>query len=215
MPLLPAFEARLNLKNDRLCLDFANTVSNHASAEPGEYFKTYADLLAWAERAGLLPAPAVERLRALAERHPAAAEAVRAQAVELREAIYRLLLAHADAHAHAHTPPPGDLAQLNTALRTALAQARLAPTEAGYALDWDLADSDALDALLWPVAYSAADLLASPEQLARVGQCQDDRGCGWLFLDLTKNHSRRWCAMDDCGNRAKAKRHYERKKSAV
>jgi predicted RNA-binding Zn ribbon-like protein len=68
---------------------------------------------------------------------------------------------------------------------------------------------------VWPVAYSAADLLATPDQLARVGQCQDDRGCGWLFLDLTKNHSRRWCAMDDCGNRAKAKRHYERKKSAV
>ncbi len=211
MPLLPAFEDRLTLKNDCLCLDFANTVSNHASAEPGEYLQVYADLLAWAARAALLPAPAVERLCTLAERHPAAAQAARAQAVELREAIYRLLYAHA----HGHAPQPSDLALLNTALRVALAQARLVATEAGYALDWDLATSDALDSVLWPVAYSAADLLATPEQLARVGQCQDDRGCGWLFLDLTKNHSRRWCAMDDCGNRAKAKRHYDRKKSAV
>jgi predicted RNA-binding Zn ribbon-like protein len=211
MPLLPTFEAALALRDDRLCLDFCNTVSNHASAEPGEYLQTYADLLAWAERVKLLPGEAAERLRAAAERHPAAAEAVRRQAVELREAIYRLLLAHV----HAHAPDPADLAVLNEALGQASAQARLRPAAEGYALDWDLAASGALEGPLWPVAYSAADLLATPDQLARVGQCQDDRGCGWLFLDLTKNHSRRWCAMDDCGNRAKAKRHYERKKSAV
>ena len=211
MPLLPSFEAVLTLRHDRLCLDFCNTAGNHASAEPSEYLKTYADLVAWAERVALLPAPAAARLRALAEQHPAAAEAVLGQAVELREAIYRLLLAHA----HAGPPPPADLAALNTALTQALAHAHLTPAGAGYALSWDLETSAALEGLLWPVAYSAADLLATPEQLARVGQCQDDRGCGWVFLDLTKNHSRRWCAMEDCGNRAKAKRHYERKKSAV
>ncbi len=211
MPLLPTFEAALTLRHDRLCLDFCNTVSNHASADPGEYLQAYADLLAWAERVALLPTPAAARLRALAEQQPAAADAVLRQAVELREAVYRLLLAHA----HEGTPPPADLAALNLALTQALARARLIPVEAGYALSWDLGASEALDGLLWPVAYSAADLLATPDQLARVGECQDDRGCGWLFLDLTKNHSRRWCAMDDCGNRAKAKRHYERKKSAV
>jgi predicted RNA-binding Zn ribbon-like protein len=188
-----------------------NTVSNHANSEVGEYLLTYADLLAWAAGVGLLSGPALDRLRANAERHPAAAEAVRQRAVELREAIYRLLLAHA----HGGVPAPADLAVLNAALTPALAQARLVPAANGYALDWDLAAGDALDGLLWPVAYSAADLLATPDQLARVGQCQDDRGCGWLFLDLTKNHSRRWCAMGDCGNRAKAKRHYERKKSTV
>ncbi len=211
MPLLPTFEAALSLRHDRLCLDFCNTAGNHASAEPNESLQTYADLLAWAERRGLLSAPALARLRALAEQQPAAAEAARGQAVELREAVYRLLLAHA----HAGAPLPADLAALNTALTQALAHAHLTPADGGYALSWDLAESDALEGLLWPVAYSAADLLATPEQLARVGQCQDDRGCGWVFLDLTKNHSRRWCAMDDCGNRAKAKRHYERKKSAV
>jgi predicted RNA-binding Zn ribbon-like protein len=211
MPLLPTFEAALTLTNDRLCLDFCNTVSNHASAEPIDHFQTYADLLAWAEGKALLPPPSAARLRAVAEQQPAAAEAVRGQAVELREAIYRLLLAHA----HAHTVDPADLLTLNTALSRALAHAQLTPAAEGYALSWNLSDNDALDGLLWPVAYSAADLLATPDQLARVGQCQDDRGCGWLFLDLTKNHSRRWCAMDDCGNRAKAKRHYERKKSTV
>lgn len=211
MPLLPTFEASLTLRHDRLCLDFCNTVSNHAGPEPGEHLPTYADLLAWAESKALLPASAAERLFTLAAQHPAAAEAAHAQAVELREAVYRLLLAHA----HGTVPPPADLAVLNRYLGQALARATLTPTADGYALTWDLAAGDALESLLWPIAYSAADLLTTPDQLARVGQCQDDRGCGWVFLDLTKNHSRRWCAMDDCGNRAKAKRHYERKKSTV
>jgi predicted RNA-binding Zn ribbon-like protein len=211
MPLLPTFERNLNLRHDRLALDFTNTVGNHASAEPSEGLNTYTDLAHWAEYLGLLPAPAAERLRALAERQPAAAEAVRAQAVELREAIYRLLLAHR----RGEGVEPDDLLRLNHHLSDALAHAQLTPDGEGYALRWDLSDSTALESPLWPVAYSAADLLATPDQLGRVGQCQDDRGCGWLFLDLTKNHSRRWCAMDDCGNRAKAKRHYERKKSAV
>ena len=72
MSLLPSFEAALNLTNDRLCLDFANTVGNHASAEPREHLETYADLLAWAERKGLLPPAAALRLLAAAERDPAA-----------------------------------------------------------------------------------------------------------------------------------------------
>ena len=62
---------------------------------------------------------------------------------------------------------------------------------------------------LWPVLWSAADLLTS-DRLARVRSCGDPR-CGWLFLDTSRNRSRRWCDMADCGNRAKARRHYARR----
>jgi len=65
--------------------------------------------------------------------------------------------------------------------------------------------------MLWPILRSGADLLAS-EDRERVGQCADDRGCGWLFFDASRNRSRRWCNMEDCGNRAKAKRHYARER---
>jgi predicted RNA-binding Zn ribbon-like protein len=70
--------------------------------------------------------------------------------------------------------------------------------------------------MLWPILRSAAEVLTS-EKRTRLGQCADDRGCGWLFLDTSKNRSRRWCDMEDCGNRAKARRHYlrERGRSAV
>ena len=74
-------------------------------------------------------------------------------------------------------------------------------------------DEAALDRMLWPVVGSAADLLTS-EDLDRVGECQGD-GCGWLFIDMSRNHSRRWCDMGDCGNRAKARRHYRRKKASL
>ena len=66
-----------------------------------------------------------------------------------------------------------------------------------------------LESVLWPVAKSAADLLVS-HKLERVSTCQGET-CGWLFLDMSKNHSRRWCSMSDCGNTAKARRHYHRK----
>ena len=66
-----------------------------------------------------------------------------------------------------------------------------------------------MDLFLDPIIKSAADLLVSPE-LKRVKQCADD-ACGWLFMDKSRNNSRRWCSMKDCGNRAKAHRHYLRK----
>jgi predicted RNA-binding Zn ribbon-like protein len=65
---------------------------------------------------------------------------------------------------------------------------------------------------MWPVVHSAAELLTSPH-LDRVRQCADDRGCGFLFFDTSRNGSRRWCSMESCGNRAKARRHYQRTKA--
>lgn len=63
---------------------------------------------------------------------------------------------------------------------------------------------------MWPIAWSITELLLS-DKLSRVGQCAAEN-CGWLFLDTTRNHSRRWCEMEHCGNRAKAKRHYRRRR---
>jgi predicted RNA-binding Zn ribbon-like protein len=201
------FEAALKLETERLCLDFTNTVNWHASQQPVEELPAYTDLVAWAHKVGLLTEPEAQRLNRLAARHPADARAVLERAHALREAVYRLL----SALAHAQAAAPADLDLINTELPIALAHARLAPSAAGYVLHWP-APADALDRLLWPVTYSAADLLTQPELLSRVGECADDRGCGYLFLDMTKNRSRRWCDMKDCGNRAKARRHYERQK---
>ena len=62
----------------------------------------------------------------------------------------------------------------------------------------------------WPIARSAADLLAS-DQLAYVRACSS-KVCEWFFLDTSKNHHRRWCDMTRCGNRAKVAAHRKRLK---
>ncbi len=194
----------LQLKTGQLCLDFANTADWHASDQPEEELTSYPALLAWARGVHLLGARAARLMARAAARRPEAAARALASAVALREAIYRLFAAHA----HGEAPQPADLATLNRALARALAHAHLVPARGRYAWDW-AGDAVALDAMLWPVARSAADLLTSGD-LERVGQCADDRGCGWLFFDTSKNRTRRWCDMRDCGNRAKARRHYAR-----
>jgi predicted RNA-binding Zn ribbon-like protein len=100
-------------------------------------------------------------------------------------------------------PDATDLAVLNRELGRARAHERLTSGMRGIAWTWNAGGRD-LDRILWPTVRSAADLLTSDE-LKRLRQC-DGEDCRWLFLDTSKNRSRRWCEMADCGNRAKVRR---------
>ncbi len=97
---------------------------------------------------------------------------------------------------------------LQAELTLALPHLRVTWSPAGFAREWERG-SPALDQVLWPVSWSAAELLTHGP-LDRIRECPGQGNCGWLFLDLTKNASRRWCDMRVCGNRAKARRHYTR-----
>jgi predicted RNA-binding Zn ribbon-like protein len=187
-----------------LCLDFANTVDWHASPDPQDRLTGYSDLLAWGQAGGELSAARVNALEQLSRQGPEGTQAAFKKAVRLREAIYRIFSSLA-ADNRASTK---DLAILNEVLGESLAHLRIIPSSNGFAWEWD-DESTAMDQILWPVARSAAELLTS-ETLDRVRQCADDRGCGYLFVDMSRNRSRRWCSMESCGNRAKARRHYRR-----
>jgi len=190
-----------------VCLDFANTVGGLRGHEAHDYLATYADLVRWGRREGVLTAEEADRLAREAATRPEEAGATLARAVALREAVYRLFAAiprRAD-------PAPEDLAALNAELGPALGHAFIARTPGGFAWRW-ATGGRALDPMLWRVARSAADLLLSPA-LGAVRQCASDT-CGWLFIDATKNRSRRWCDMRGCGNRAKARRHRARQRTA-
>ncbi len=198
--------AALSLVGGRLCLDFANTVGSHAGELPNEHLRGYRDLVAWSRHAGILTDADERRLLAAAEGRPDEAGVVLERAVSLREAIYRIF----SAVAAGRVPAEADLETLNVALARALAHARIVSAAAGFAWAWR-DEHGALDRMLWPVARSAADLLTVGE-LDRVRECANDP-CGWLFLDLSRNRSRRWCDMQDCGNRIKARRHYQRRRA--
>ena len=197
-----------DLEAGELCLDFANTLEWHASEHPVERLNDFADLIAWGEATGILPADRAERLRHLAERRPENAAAAFDRAIILREAVYRIF-SNLSVEGRANSD---DLAILNETLSQSSSRQRVIPSSNGFTWDWT-DNSDALDQVLWPVARSAAELLTS-NRLDRVQRCADDRGCGYLFIDMSRNRSRRWCSMESCGNRAKARRHYERQKEA-
>ncbi|HXA04371.1 MAG TPA: ABATE domain-containing protein [Bryobacteraceae bacterium] len=182
-----------------LCLDFANTLSWRTSEKPEEKLLSYTALVQWGRRAGIV---SVGEARAMIKAgEPSKGMLLRA--ILLRESIYRIFAARA-AERRAR---PSDLAILNETVREALGHLRLVAESKGFAWRW-LADIHAASRILWAVARSAAELLTSTH-LGTVRVCAG-AGCGWLFLDLSRNRSRRWCAMSDCGNREKARRHYQR-----
>jgi predicted RNA-binding Zn ribbon-like protein len=195
-------EESLNLNDDWLCLDFANTVDWHASDKPTENLNTYLDLLNWSLEKGLISDLEAKSLHKQAALHSDQAQAKHEQAIELREAIYNIF----SDGINGNVARPADLDILNGWLTAGASHLKLNSVEKGFTWSWS-DDETSLEQMLWWVALSAARLLAS-ENLALVGKCADDRGCGWLFFDTSRNHSRRWCAMKDCGNRAKSRRHY-------
>lgn len=187
-----------------LCLDFANTVDWRASDHPQDQLADLADVIDWGTAAGILDAAAARRARELAAKQPAAATAAFAHAVALRDAVYRVFVAAAEAQ----PVDPADLTLLNASLREALPYRQIIAFEDGFGWDWREKPAD-LDQVRRAVAHSAGGLLTGPK-LDRVRQCADDRGCGYLFVDSSRNRSRRWCSMETCGNRAKVLRHYRR-----
>jgi predicted RNA-binding Zn ribbon-like protein len=109
----------------------------------------------------------------------------------------------------------------NAALNSWLVQPKLVPPkdaeskipEADGGLEWRFEPmTSSLSAMLRPIARAAADLLTSSD-LALVRTCASPT-CQWFFLDTSKNHHRRWCSMKQCGNRAKVRRFYAKKKTA-
>lgn len=191
------------LTGGRLCLDFANTVGNHAGTSPNEHLRSYADLVSWGRQAGTLTREEAEHLLQQAAQYPQEAHAVLTRAIALREAIYRIF----SRSAAGQPPPYDDLDLLNAALSEVLPHLRILWADGHFTWGW-AGEQNALDRMLWPVIRDAAELLNS-EELSRVRECADDV-CGWLFLDRSKNRSRRWCDMKACGNKAKARRHYEK-----
>lgn len=182
-----------------VALDFANTVGGTHTAPSHEHLVDYRDLLDFARSAGTISPSQARRLVDEAERQPTRAAAVLRRAIGLREAIWRVF----DAFAKEARADPADLATIHVEELAALRHARIEQT--GSRVEYRWSDELSLDRPLWDLARSAADLLRSADDLPRVREC-GSATCEWLFIDRSRNHTRRWCDMADCGNRAKQRR---------
>lgn len=184
------------------CVNFVNTVTWRGDPQDcGERLTSFEELLAWAVAAGVVERKRASAFAAAANANRGRSAAALADAIVLREAIARLLTGESDSSVAV------DLGTLNRVLRDS--PQRSALTRQGAGFDWQESEKiDPLRLILIKVARSAADVLTS-DKLDRIRSCNDER-CSWLFIDNSRTGERRWCNMKTCGNRAKARLHYER-----
>ena len=199
---------QLKIVGGNLALDLLNTRDAGAGDSwQNDVLRDYADVLAWARRVGLLDDAEVERLRREARRHPDTARAVFERTTATRDSLYEIFTAVA-AGRHASEDA---IAELRRDEAEALTHARLIPVDGGYAWSWTTGARDGdLGRLLWPIIHAALTLLVDGP-LDRVKGCPT---CSYVFLDESKNRSRRWCSMDDCGTDDKMRKYVARRASA-
>jgi predicted RNA-binding Zn ribbon-like protein len=188
---------RMRLVGGNLALDFINTRSGPPVGPPDDDVLTgYAELVAWGVYAGALTRAEAAALRRLARDQPAGARTTFARALRTRDyldEIFRTLAAH-------RSPGTSVLAQLRDDVTDALSHAQL---ERGDTFAWTWRNDHTLARPLWPVVHAAIHLLTTGP-LGRIDRCG---GCRFIFNDESKNRSRRWCSMDDCGTAEKVRRY--------
>jgi predicted RNA-binding Zn ribbon-like protein len=185
---------RLRIVGGDVAFDFVNTEDAYP---PVECLRGYGDLVAWSVLVGLFSAEEGERLVGEADLRPEDAEAVYRDALRLRGALYgvfRILAEGGDV-------PERGLETLRGYEREALSRGKLVQGDRGFSWEWK--DGRDLAGMLWPVAHAATQLLTSGD-LDRLKLCA---GCYWVFLDASRNRSRRWCTMEVCGTDAKMRRY--------
>lgn len=202
---------KFKLVGGSVSADFVNTVAGRFESRNkkggrdyldscrSNKLESYADLVAWGWSAKLLDDDEAKSLLKLAAKNSHEAEKVLKRALMLRESVYRLFKAAIEKW----KPEAADLKILNKELSVANKYEELSYGEKGFGWEWN-DRAGFLDSILWQITSSAAETLAC-DDLLRLRQCLGD-ACGWIFLDTSRNRSRQWCDMKDCGNLAKVRR---------
>jgi predicted RNA-binding Zn ribbon-like protein len=200
-------ERQFQLIAGNLCLDFLNTLDDRGDPErEQELLTSYSDLIAFLRQSVALPEAVARKLLARSERDVTASARTLERARHLREAVHRIFAAILEKR----MPPADDLDEFNSELTRLSKRLRLQPGTNGFEWQWagDSGGDPSFDRVLWPILRSAVALLTSPD-LQRVRNCESET-CQWLFLDTSRNRSRRWCDMKVCGNRSKVRHFYQR-----
>jgi predicted RNA-binding Zn ribbon-like protein len=194
-----------NMAGGSLAPEFANTLDWRGREQPVETMTEFRHLLRLGLGTSVLTAAEARSLLTWSERHASLAQRALERALEVREDIAALLTTLVRNVA----PEAAVLARLEATCRQAWGARRLVATTQGARWEWAGAlDPDRVAAA---AALDMERLLVDPER-PPIRICEGD-GCGWFFLDTSRNRRRRWCSMESCGNRAKARRFYHRSRS--
>ena len=197
---------RWNATSGDLSLDFVNTAQWNETGPWPERMQRFRDLVRWARDAGAVAPDRSSRLLEAGERHPQAAQAAFDRALQIRGVLHAIF----DSLAGRRSLAPADLRALDDELATAFAVAHLEYREGRIVREWS-EDAEDFGQVLRPIVWSATELLLG-ERVARLRSCASPQ-CGRLFLDESRNGMRRWCDMQVCGSRAKARAYYERRRA--
>ena len=193
--------SRLRLDGGMLCLDFVNTVDNRKRKEVYDYLLGFKELLQWYGHNGALSPKIIHTLERLAKDYPQKAAVVFEKSRVLRELLHRLLLALIAGK----NPAPADLVQFNNYIGEAYANIEMGWLGGKGKLQFN---APALEQVYWWLVKSAVELYTTGSP----GQVKECPACGWLFLDKSRNGSRKWCSMSTCGDVNKVTRNYQRTK---
>ena len=195
LPMMTTFE----LIAGHPALDLVNTLDWRFRKEgPEDSLKSYDDLLRFSEQSNILTVAQARKLR-----HASGAQVLK-RCIELREAIAEILYARLDGR----SPAAASLRILERSIQAGRFQQQLRWKQEGLEWDWK---ENAAELPLWVLSMSAGDLVIFGA-VDSVRAC-DNPECRWLFLDTSKNHTRRWCDMKVCGNRMKARRFKAQRKA--
>ena len=182
-----------------LCLEFTNTVGDLGKTRDLERLTDWQAYLDWALAAGALNPREARDLKRLGTRQSAQSRNALRTGLEFRATLHRAL----SATARGRAPPQADFDLIETNIVKAVSSAHLRPVNGAYV--WTSSQDEASPATpLTRIALSTLQLLQGPD-LPLLRECQR---CSWLFIDRSKNHGRRWCRAEACGNRARVERHY-------
>lgn len=209
--LVPGQAGEVELLGGVLCLDFVNTIAPRVTpsdgAVPHDHLTSYSDLIEWSQHVSILSTVEALNLQGEAIRTMPQTQQALEQALALREVIYQIFFAISQQR----EVDPGALNMLKSFYASAMRYAQFRAVEGGdgFEVGW-IEQPVQLTRPLWPVIYSAVELLLRGEH-RRIKDCDTgDEGCGWLFYDTSKNVSRRWCSMQSCGAEAKERRRGKR-----
>ena len=197
-------------RGGQLSLDFINSVDGRVELNGNNYkirkdkINNYGDLVDWAKTIGILNETTARNLVSLSDQKGKVTNKIFERAIKLRESLYRIFISIIENR----EPLKADIGVLNNECSAAREQQKLVYASRKFSWNYELSGEP--DNMIWQVALSGAELLLS-DQLKRVKQCPGTN-CGWLFLDASKNGSRQWCDMKDCGNVAKVRRYREKRK---
>ena len=181
-----------------LSLDFVNTVHDRHEEPLRDLLQNYLDLVTWVYFAAAINKSQKEKLLRRGRENQGKANQIYRDSLQLREALYDFVV-NTISHDEAS---PTNMQFINQWLSRAFSNLKLTQLDNRFVLDWRT-ESFELESVLWPIIRSFSNLVTTDDH-NRIKQCSN---CGYLFVDNSKNKSRRWCSMDICGNRVKARRH--------